>query len=91
MLECTSPLNMGFGSLLVLFNALQAAPQICHLPIQNLLLAAGLHQLPLKLHATHRSKCQVVSFFGDLADQGRSSSLLSAKIPVHTAAVQYSK
>jgi len=56
---CTSPLNMGLGFLLVLLSALQAALQTCHLPIQNLPFAAGLHQLPLKLHATHTSECQV--------------------------------
>ena len=55
---CTSPLNMGLGLLLVQFSTLQAALQTCHLPIQNLPFAAGLHQLPLKLHATHSSECQ---------------------------------
>ena len=56
---CTSPVNMSLGLLLVLFSTLQAALQTFHLPIQNLPFAAGLHQLPLKLHATHSSECQV--------------------------------
>ncbi len=54
---CTSPLNMGLGFLLVLLSTLQAALQNCHLPTQNLPFAAGLHQLALKLHATHTSEC----------------------------------
>ncbi len=56
---CTSPLNMGLSFLLVLLSTLQAALQTCHLLTQNLPFAAGLHQLPLKLHATHTSECQV--------------------------------
>jgi len=86
---CTSPLNMGLGFLLVLLSTLQAALQNCHLPTQNLPFAAGLHQPPLKLHATYRSEYQVTSFVWRIADQGQTSSLLSVRIPVHTAAVQY--
>ena len=59
---CTLPLYMALSFLLVLFSSLQAAPQPCHLPSQHLPLAAGLHQLPLKLHATHTSECQVFFF-----------------------------
>ncbi len=89
MMECTLPLNVGQGILLRLFSALQPALQICQLSIQKLPVAAGLHQLPLKLHATYTSECQVVSFVEDLAHQGHSTSLVSARVPVHTVAVQY--
>ncbi len=89
MLRCTLPLNIGQGILLRLFSALQPALQICHLPVQNLPFAAGLHQPPLKLHATYRSEYQVTYFVWRIADQGQTSSLLSVRIPVHTAAVQY--
>ncbi len=50
MLQCTSPLNVDQCILLKLLSALQHVLQICHLPVQNLPVPAGLHQLPLKLH-----------------------------------------
>ena len=72
MMECTLPLNVGQGILLRLFSALQPALQICQLSIQKLPVAAGLHQLPFRLHAAHTFECQVVSFVEDLADQDHS-------------------
>ena len=72
---CKSPRDMGLGFLLVLLSTLQAALQTCHLPIQKFPFAAGLHQLPLKLHATHISECQVLFCVRHLANQGHSSGL----------------